>query len=65
MNDLFLESYLTATATCVSLPRQDCVCCGHLLFKGYPLVVEIKCRSCKAMNVVTPESARFYHIQPY
>lgn len=63
---LLQDSYLTTLATgCSVLPRQGCLCCGSLLFKGYAQMVEIKCRSCKAINLFEPDQARFYLVKPY
>lgn len=63
---LLLQNYLTSLATSGTvLPRKDCPMCGALLFKGYAQFLEIKCRSCKAMNLFDGEEVKTYNPKPY
>ena len=54
---------LWATGASV-LPRQDCRSCGSLLFKGYANFLEIKCRSCKQINLFDNDSVKVYTVKP-
>lgn len=60
------ENILTTLATgCSLLPRESCRTCGSLLFRGFAELLEIKCRSCKSMNVFTGGECQVYHVKPY
>ena len=66
MKPLAEEICLTIAATNASvLPRADCRICGTLLFKGYAQFLEIKCRSCKMMNLFDGQEVRTYTVKPY
>lgn len=57
--------HLAVWATGASvLPRQDCRQCGNLLFKGYADFLEIKCKSCKTMNLFDKASVKVYIVKP-
>jgi len=58
--------YLTSLATNASiLPREDCRVCGSQLFRGYAQFLEIKCRSCKTLNLFDGEVVKTYNVTPY
>lgn len=64
--DLRVQSHLTALATGGSvLPRRECPNCGSLMFKGYPQLIEEKCRHCKMMVLFEGENAKAYVVKPY
>ena len=57
--------HLAVWATGASvLPRQDCRACGYLLFKGYADFLEIKCKTCKTINLFDKGSVKVYTVKP-
>ena len=57
--------HLAVWATGASvLPRNDCRTCGYLLFKGYAEFIQIKCKSCKTMNLFDNSSGKAYIVKP-